>query len=409
MTDCARRLYTRDFKQRHLVALINRLQIQSYLPQQKMTRFFAIVALACASVVLSFPSHESLAGRSPAELELILPRLEARGAEPPPGPLKDTSAKLVNDKKHPWKPLTPNDIRGPCPGLNTLASHGWLPRNGIASPAQIVEAVQEGFNMGNDLAVFVTYAAFLVDGNLVTNRLSIGGKTSETGPNPPAPAIVGGLDTHAVFEGDASMTRGDAFFGDNHSFNETQFDEFSSFSKRFGGGNYNRTVAAEFRFQRIQESISTNPNFSFISPRYYTAFAESTFPYLYFVDGRISNGQLNLTDARGFFQNSEMPTDFFRANRSIGFSEIGENIVTIFAVHPIQPGGNQGVGNYVLNPASANFSDFCLLYVNFVNETVRSLYPEPKGVLRKALNANLDNFYSPLAGSGCPQVFPFGK
>ena len=66
----------------------------------------------------------------------------------------------------------------------------------------------EGFNMGNDIAVFVTYAAHLVDGNLLTDLLSIGGKSGKTGPNPPAPAIVGGLDTHAVFEGDASTTRG---------------------------------------------------------------------------------------------------------------------------------------------------------------------------------------------------------
>ena len=58
-----------------------------------------------------------------------------------------------------------------------------------------------GFNMGNDIAVFVTYGAFLVDGNPLTNLLSIGGKTPLTGPDPPQPAIVGGLDTHAVFEG----------------------------------------------------------------------------------------------------------------------------------------------------------------------------------------------------------------
>ena len=55
--------------------------------------------------------------------------------------------------------------------------------------------------MGNDLAVFVTYAAMLVDGNQLTNLLSIGSKTSKTGPDPPAPATVGGLDTHGVFEG----------------------------------------------------------------------------------------------------------------------------------------------------------------------------------------------------------------
>ena len=84
--------------------------------------------------------------------------------------------------------------------------------------------------MGNDLAVFVTYAAHLVDGNVITNLLSIGEKSSKTGPDPPKPAIVGGLNTHAVFEGapshfvhmlcrvtdichcsgDASMTRGKA-------------------------------------------------------------------------------------------------------------------------------------------------------------------------------------------------------
>jgi hypothetical protein len=55
--------------------------------------------------------------------------------------------------------------------------------------------------MGNDLALFVTYGAMLVDGNLVTNLLRIGGKTHKTGPDPPKPAIVGGRNTHAVFEG----------------------------------------------------------------------------------------------------------------------------------------------------------------------------------------------------------------
>jgi hypothetical protein len=62
--------------------------------------------------------------------------------------------------------------------------------------------------MENSVARLVTYAAHLVDGNVVTDQLSIGGKSQLTGPDPPAPAIVGGLDTHAVFEGDASMTRG---------------------------------------------------------------------------------------------------------------------------------------------------------------------------------------------------------
>jgi hypothetical protein len=55
--------------------------------------------------------------------------------------------------------------------------------------------------MGNDLALFVTYAAMLVDGNQLTNLISIGGKSPATGDDPPPPAIVGGLNTHDVFEG----------------------------------------------------------------------------------------------------------------------------------------------------------------------------------------------------------------
>ncbi|KIJ31946.1 hypothetical protein M422DRAFT_185215, partial [Sphaerobolus stellatus SS14] len=117
------------------------------------------------------------------------------------------------------------DMRGPCPGLNTLASHGYPPRNGIVTPTQIINVVSDGFGMDDTLAVQLAYATMLVDGNPLMNLMSIGGKSSLTGPDPPKPAIVGGVDTHAVLEGDASMTRGDFFLGDNHSFNQTLFNE----------------------------------------------------------------------------------------------------------------------------------------------------------------------------------------
>jgi len=186
--------------------------------------------------------------------------------------------------------------------------------------------------------------------------------------------------------------------------------QFSDFSNRFGAGKYNATVAGEYRFQRIQESIATNPQFSFVSPRYFTAYAETVFPFLFFVDGRVSDSQLDLTVARGFFQNNSMPDGFFRPNRSIGLTEIGGPIATVFSPHPTQPGKNEGgVNNFVFDPTSASFTnDPCMLYTNFVNQTVRSLYPNPTGALRDALNFNLDIFVQPLNGS-CPQVFPFGK
>jgi hypothetical protein len=116
-----------------------------------------------------------------------------------------------------------------------------------------------------------------------------------------------------------------------------------------------------------------------------------------------------MTNARRFFQDMHMPDGFFRAKAPIGLNEIGAGIDVIFAAHPIQPGKNQGAGNYVLDPASANLSQFCLLYTNYVNDTVRSLYPSPTGILLDAMNANLDNFFSPIGAQGCTQFFPYGK
>lgn len=83
-----------------------------------------IALLLSLETVLGFPAHGSLAGLSQRQLADILPTLVPRALESPPGPLNDTSAKIGPDPAHPWIAPGPNDIRGPCPGLNTLASHG---------------------------------------------------------------------------------------------------------------------------------------------------------------------------------------------------------------------------------------------------------------------------------------------
>ena len=100
----------------------------------KLIHFLGFSALTFVSVVTGFPAYGSLAGLPIEERDLIISKLQVRQAEPPPGPSNDTSAKLVNDIDHPWKPLQAGDIRGPCPGLNTLASHGVCPALKILFP-----------------------------------------------------------------------------------------------------------------------------------------------------------------------------------------------------------------------------------------------------------------------------------
>lgn len=372
---------------------------------------FVTFSLALASSAMAFPAYASLAGLPREELDRIIPTLQVRDPAKLPPPLKNNGTKLVNDAQHPWKPLRYGDMRGPCPGLNTLASHGYLPRNGIASPSQIIAAVQEGYNMDPHFATFVTYLGHISNGNQVTDLLSIGGKSPNTGADPHTPASVSGLSTHTTFEGDASLSRGDFFFGDNHSFNQTLFDEFVAFSKKYGRGKYNLKVAGELRYHRIQQSIAENPNFTFVSPRYNTAYTESVFLINFFVDGRHYDGQLDMDVALGFFKDMRMPHDFHRAPKPIG----GDGFDLVEAAHPILPGRNvAGVNTYQPDPTSAQLTEFCKVYQNFVNNTVLSFYPNPTGALRKALKINLGRLHDALSaktvfGPGCPRLYPYGK
>jgi hypothetical protein len=83
----------------------------------------------------------------------ILQHLEEAGASarrekrqtPYSTPPFDAQAQYV-DTTGPYSFVAPgpNDQRGPCPGLNALANHGYLPHNGIATIPQFVESTVKG-------------------------------------------------------------------------------------------------------------------------------------------------------------------------------------------------------------------------------------------------------------------------
>ncbi|KAH6885612.1 Chloroperoxidase [Coprinopsis sp. MPI-PUGE-AT-0042] len=316
----------------------------------------------------------------------------------PPPPPTFLGAKLVNDAAHPFRAPKKSDLRGPCPGLNTLANHGWLPRDGVATPAQIITAVQEGFNMESRLARTTTYAAHLLDGNPVTDLMSIGAKTHKTGPDPPAPCNC-----------DASMTRADAYFGNNHVFNPALFEEFKNFSMVYGNGFFNTTVSAELRYHRIQQSIATNPTFEMLGFRHTTAYAEASFPATFFVDGRKTGseaGQLDMVTAERFFKDMQFPVDFHRPAAPVS----GQDIFAIYSAHPTLPGKNvNGVNTFQVDTSIGSLIDQCAFYTGFVNVKVKGLYPNPTGILKRNINKNLQFLYDTFAGAGCPQVFPYGQ
>merc|ERR1712087_505768 len=65
------------------------------------------------------------------------------------------------------KPNPKTDIRGPCPGLNAAANHGFLARDGITTYNELVDAQQNLYNVGYDLANLLAIAGVGLDGDLV--------------------------------------------------------------------------------------------------------------------------------------------------------------------------------------------------------------------------------------------------
>lgn len=54
---------------------------------------------------------------------------------------------------HVFQPPAEGEQRGPCPGLNALANHGYVSRDGIVSLPEIVSAINEVYGMGVELAL----------------------------------------------------------------------------------------------------------------------------------------------------------------------------------------------------------------------------------------------------------------
>jgi hypothetical protein len=171
-------------------------------------------------------------------------------------------------------------MRGPCPALNTLANHGYLPRNGIAMPEQIFTAVTEGFNLGPKFAKFLISYATLARGNSFTGMLSIGGAVPDQIPFLPGfidgPLPPGGIAKHGRFEGDLSISRDDADLGDSVNFQAPIFDTLLDFVGQFGDADETgqRTIVtqdvmsrfkeAQFQmFQQADPGVSNNVSLSF--------------------------------------------------------------------------------------------------------------------------------------------------
>ncbi|THU83442.1 Cloroperoxidase [Dendrothele bispora CBS 962.96] len=141
---------------------------------------------------------------------------------------------------HQWMAPGPDDFRSPCPGLNALANHGFLPRDGRGLNASVVlDAALTGYNVQPEVLSLAVKLALLTS-------------------NDPSTFTLDDIKLHNTIESDASLSREDFAIGDNVHFNETIFSTLANSNPGFDF--YDTTSAGQVQQIRLADSEARNPN-----------------------------------------------------------------------------------------------------------------------------------------------------
>ncbi|KAB5539337.1 Peroxidase, family 2-domain-containing protein [Coniochaeta sp. 2T2.1] len=157
-------------------------------------------------------------------------------------------------KGHAWIPPLPGQSRSPCPGLNAMANHGFLPRSGKNIDIDDIRyGVSSAYN----------YDSHALDGAF---QMAVDFKLTTTGNA--STFNLADLAAHDKVEFDGSLSRNDHFFGDDNSFNPFIW---ATTAKRLGLYDIQRSekdkyvtveVAAKARAARVADAKRANPRFN---------------------------------------------------------------------------------------------------------------------------------------------------
>ncbi|KAJ6571404.1 hypothetical protein B0H19DRAFT_1231225 [Mycena capillaripes] len=181
----------------------------------------------------------------------------------------DTNQFIDVTGAHAFVAAGPDDLRGPCPGLNALANHNYIPHNGVVSVLQAILASFEVFGFGLDLVTVAGVLGLLYGAEVPLLEFSIGGPPGGLG------GILGGIlvysqsegkpsglsVTHNQFESDSSATRCDLDewrSGDDFS---VQPDVFQNLLDLIAQNPDPIGAIIEHRVNRLRHSKAYNPYF----------------------------------------------------------------------------------------------------------------------------------------------------
>ncbi|EKG22572.1 Deoxyribonuclease TatD-related protein [Macrophomina phaseolina MS6] len=186
-----------------------------------------------------------------------------------------------------WSP--PGEVRAPCPVLNTLANHEFLPH--------------DGRNITLDKAIDALGSAMNIAPALATTFFNGGLRTN---PTPNANWFdLDMLHKHNVLEHDGSLSRRDMHFDSSNKFDPATFADFLSY---FGDATVlGVNATADARARHAYEMSKINPEFTITQSSLTIMVGESAMMML--VWGSVENPGANRKFFEYFFRNERLPVE----------------------------------------------------------------------------------------------------
>nr|DAD54583.1 TPA_asm: putative aromatic peroxidase [Fusarium equiseti] len=261
------------------------------------------------------------------------------------------------------------DQRGPCPGLNALANHGYIKRNGVTNLVETIGAINKVYGMGIDLATILTTMGVVFVGNPLSLNPGFSIGSTPKGNDNILGNLVGLLGkprglvgSHNIIEGDSSNTRADLYVtGDASTMAMDQFESFYDMAS--DEGTYDFDTFAERAKIRFHETIETNPDF-YYGP--FTGMIVRNAGY-FFACRMLSNHTkgshediMDQATLRSFFAVQKegdkltykrgwerIPTNWYRRSVDYGLIDVNLDVISLITKYPElgSIGGNMGEVN----------------------------------------------------------------
>ncbi|KAI4268584.1 MAG: hypothetical protein LQ337_007758 [Flavoplaca oasis] len=235
-------------------------------------------------------------------------------------PSSSTRINTSNLKRGDYAPVNPNDLRSPCPAINALANHGYLPRDGRNVLASEILDGMNLLGLGNFLGYMFTHPIFLEKHSQATKPQSSWWTTlshpfasafAAFGMRDPGQKDAAGvaclnldqLALHNVVEHDVSLTRRDFAQGDN---NTPQADLIEDLLNASSNG---KTITVDdfvkLRKRRYERQKADNPKLEFQGMQVQIACTEVALILKVFGNG----SEVPVEYVRAFFQEGRLPRE----------------------------------------------------------------------------------------------------